>query len=167
MKIKKKVYLAHQISTTGEFENSKRVANLIRELGYEVYAAAENDSINDKANNPSPSDIYVADVDNILNCDVFVVDIPTFGGQGTLLEIGIVSGLNEGAENKDKIIPIIGYTSNARAIQPQFSDGIASAGMNHMVKGAVDKWGIFTGRESNMLQHLSKIKRKRTTTKIK
>src|SRR5699024_6404737 len=45
-----KVYLAHPIATKGEFEDSKRVAEEIRKLGYEVYAAADNDAINDKSN---------------------------------------------------------------------------------------------------------------------
>src|SRR5699024_4396060 len=69
-----KVYLAHAISTRGEYDDSKRVANEIRSLGYEVYAAAENDSINDKTNNPTPIDIYNGDVSEILSSDIIVVN---------------------------------------------------------------------------------------------
>src|SRR5690625_7602660 len=70
-----KAYLAHPIATKGEFEDSKRVANEIRKLGYEVYAAAENDSINDKSNDPTPIDIYEGDVQQIINSDIFVVNV--------------------------------------------------------------------------------------------
>ena len=70
-----KVYLAHSISTTGEYNDSKRVANEIRSLGFDVYAAAENDSINDKSNDPTPLEIYDGDIVEIVNADIFVVNL--------------------------------------------------------------------------------------------
>src|SRR5690625_3735470 len=71
----KKIYLATPISTEGEKKWSKKLAKKIRELGYEVYAAADNDSINDKSNNPTPRDIYVADIDQIKKADVVMCNI--------------------------------------------------------------------------------------------
>src|SRR5699024_5316710 len=157
-----KVYLAHSISTTGEFVDSKRVANNIRDIGYDVYVASENDSINDKSNEPTPLDIYNGDIDEIINADIFVVNLSGGLQDGTISEIGFVAGWNEMLEVSDRYIeglahntiPIIAYTSNARLLQPQFSDGIPSASANHLVKGMIDKWGIFCGSEEGMLKEL-------------
>src|SRR5699024_3385276 len=142
-----KVYLAHSISTTGEYNDSKRVANEIRSLGFEVYAAAENDSINDKTNEPTPEDIYVGDINEILDADIFVVNLSGALQDGTISEIGFVAGMNESLLGLSKKTPIIAYTSNARLLQPQFSDGIPLASANHLVKGMIDCWGEFVGDE--------------------
>src|SRR5690625_364217 len=161
-----RVYLAHPISTTGEFVDSKRVANNIRDIGYEVYVASENDSINDKSNEPTPLDIYEGDIDEIMDADIFVVNLSGGLQDGTISEIGFVAGWNEMLEVSDKYIeglahntiPIIAYTSNARLLQPQFSDGIPSASANHLVKGMIDRWGEFVGSEDDMLAELGRIK---------
>src|SRR5690625_1799059 len=115
-----KVYLAHSISTFGEFEDSKRVADEIRALGYKVYAAAENAGINDKSNNPSPIDIYNEDVYELISSDICVVNLSGQLQDGTISEIGFVSGYNEGKGSGKEYIKIIGYTSNARLQIPQF-----------------------------------------------
>src|SRR5699024_2359324 len=151
-----KIYLAHSISTRGEFEDSKRVANEIRALGFEVYAAAENDSINDKTNEPKPIDIYNGDVSEIMDCDIFVVNINGGLQDGTISEIGVVAGINEcnhgwAGGYERYTTPIIAYTSNARLLQPQFYEGIASASANHLVLGVISKWGSFIGDEQAML----------------
>ena len=150
-----KVYLAHSIANTGDFNDSIRISKLIKELGYDVYAPAENKEINDKSNNPSPRDIYNGDVYEILNSDIFV---PVLNGSlqdGTISEIGLVSGVNEERYDSGKTtIPIIAYTSNARLLQPQHYHGMASACANHLVLGMVDKWGEFVGGEDDMLEAL-------------
>src|SRR5699024_5555085 len=134
----KKIYLAHSISTKAEFEDSIRVANEIRDLGYEVYAAAENNSINDKSNDPTPVDIYNGDVSEIMDCDIFVVNLSGGLQDGTISEIGFVAGINEcnhgwAGGYERYTTPIIAYTSNARLLQPQFYEGIAYASANHIV----------------------------------
>src|SRR5690625_2405829 len=162
-----KVYLAHSISTRGEFEDSKRVANEIRALGFDVYAAAENASINDKSNEPTPLDIYEGDVSEILSADIFVVNISGGLQDGTISEVGLVAGLNEsneewydsllndfGVREDFTTIPIIAYTSNARLLQPQFHEGMASASANHLVLGMIERWGEFVGDEIAMLTKL-------------
>lgn len=157
-----KIYLAHSISTTAEFDDSKRVANEIRSLGFDVYAAAENDSINDKTREPTPLDIYDGDVYEILSADIFVVNLSGGLQDGTISEVGVVAGYNEvisldtGAYGP-KAIPIIAYTSNARLAQPQFYLGIPSASANHLVLGMCEKWGEFVGGEAEMLAKLSEL----------
>src|SRR5690625_2855457 len=168
-----RVYLAHPISTTGEFVDSKRVANNIRDIGYEVYVASENDSINDKSNEPTPLDIYDGDISEIMACDIFVVNITGGLQDGTISEIGFVAGVNEVVENVNEhtdvmgaeLIPIIAYTSNARLLQPQFSDGIPSASANHLVKGMIDRWGDFVGGEEAMYRKLYALKHGKEASK--
>lgn len=151
----KKVYLAHSISTKGEYEDSKRVANLIRDIGYEVYAAAENNLINRKENDPTPKDIYEGDVNEILDSDILVVNINGNLQDGTISEVGFVAGVNEVLQTiGQEGLPIIAYTSNARLQHPQFYEDIPSAGANHLVLGMIDKWGKFVGTEENMLKQL-------------
>lgn len=154
-----KVYLAHSIATRGEFEDSKRVANEIRALGYDVYAAAENASINDKSNEPTPIEIYAADTWEIETSDIFVVNLSGGLQDGTISEIGFVAGMNETltGEGYDYSIPIIAYTSNARLLQPQHYEGIPSASANHLVLGMIDRWGEFVGGEDDMLELLNDI----------
>lgn len=165
MKIKK-AYLAHPISTRGEFEDSKRVAERIRSLGFEVYAAAENASINDKTREPRPIDIYDADMSELLSADIVVANITGGHADGTICEIGAVAGYNEriklfaetvGIDDAPNI-PVVGYTSNARLLQPQFHEGIPSAGANHLVLGMIDRWGTFVGGEDAMMTELQRIK---------
>lgn len=156
-----KVYLAHAISTKGEFEDSKRVAELIRSLGYEVYAAAENASINDKSNDPTPIDIYNGDVSEILSSDIMVVNLSGGHQDGTISEVGVIAGWNEGARTilDDKTyvdIPIIGYSSNSRLANPQFHKGVPSAHANHLVLGMIERWGTFVGGEDDMLSKLQR-----------
>lgn len=154
---KLKIYLAHPLSTTAEFEDSKRVANRLREQGFEVFVASENLNINDKSRNPTPKDIYDADISELLSSDIVVANISATLYDGTILEIGAVAGFNEnirelGRSLGETPIPIIGYTSNARLLQPQFYKGVPSASANHLVLGAVAKWGEFVGNEDSMIE---------------
>lgn len=153
-----KLYLAHPIATTGEESDSIRVSKRLRDIGFEVYAPAENKSINDKTNNPSPEEIYDGDVPKILDCDIFVVNLTGGLQSGTDSEVGMVGMHNEKEKefrkDKAKIIPIVAYTSNKRVQNPQFSDGVASASLNHFVLGIVKKWGKFTGSEDDMIDYL-------------
>ena len=145
-----KVYYAQSIATQGEFDYSIKVSNKIKELGYEVYAPALNNKINDKSNNPTPKDIYNGDVSEIINSDVFVINLTGGKEDGTLTELGLVAGLNETYHD----IYVVAFTSNKRLELPQFYKGIPSASANHLALGMIDKYGVFVGNESDMLRHL-------------
>lgn len=154
-----KVYLAHSLSTTAEFNDSKRVAKEIRSLGYDVYAAAENGKINDKTNEPTPIDIYDGDVSEVKSCDFLVVNLSGGHQDGTISEVGLAAGWNEALRKCGALtgyIGILGYTSNARLAKPQFHRGIPSAHANHLVLGMIEKWGEFVGGEAEMLAKLTK-----------
>lgn len=112
----KKVYICHPISTTGEFNDSIRVAERIKNIyqtkevtteendvmgtvnepKYDVYAPALNKAINDKSNNPTPQMIYEQDVDNLLSADVVIINYTGGDSDGTVLEMGLLGGLTEG-----------------------------------------------------------------------
>ena len=164
----KKVYLAGGISDTARKNYQKELAKKIRDLGYEVYAAAENNSINDKSNNPTPLDIYNGDIERVKECDVFVVTISGAGEDGTISEIGMVAGWNEHYHISssslardiygDETIKIIAFTTNERLYNPDFSQNIPSAGFNHLVLGMIQKWGEFVGNEQDMLDKLKDLR---------
>ena len=42
-------------------------------------------------------------------------------------------------------------------MQPQFWNGIASGGFNHLVAGMIDKWGVFVGGEEDMLKYMEEL----------
>ncbi len=169
-----KIYYATNISTTGESVDSIRIANNLRQLGYEVYAAAENKAINDKSNDPTPKDIYDGDVSEIITSDVFVVNLTGSHQDGTISEIGLVAGFNEAnsfdSEEKRKLrdtglsneeidyiegnIPIVAFTTNTRIMQPQHYWNIPSASANHLVLGMIEKYGTFVGDERNLYEYL-------------
>jgi hypothetical protein len=155
-----KVYVAHPISTTGEFTDSLRVADQIAGLGFDIYAAAANASINDKTNEPTPVDIYEADVNELLTSNLVVLNLTGGQADGTITELGIVAGYNESIRRHSiavPTIPVLGYTSNARLQRPQFWLGVPSASANHLSLGAIEMWGSFLGGETEMLEELGRI----------
>ena len=173
-----KVYLAGGISDKDRFEGQIRTVRLLRQRGVEdIYAAALNDSINDKSNDPEPIDIYNGDIDRVKESDIFIVRLSGGNEIGTISEIGMVAGWNEMVEahnkqikecydpimvssmglRKLKPIKIIAYTTNLRLVQPQFYQGMASAGVNHLVLGMIDRWGTFVGDEDDMLKYVKEM----------
>lgn len=152
----KKIYLAHSISTKAEFKDSIRVANLIRGIGFSVYAAAENKTINDKSNDPTPDDIYDGDIPEIKGADIVVVNITGGLQDGTMTEVGFVTGYNEAQEDNenDRRIQLIGFTTSTRLLQPQHHKGMASASASALALGMIERHGIFVGDERNLYEYL-------------
>lgn len=151
----KKIYLCHPISTTGEFNDSIRVAEEMEKLGFEVYAPARNKAINDKSNNPTPQMIYEQDVERLLEADIIVMNLTGGDSDGTILEAGILMGMFE--SNRENLPVVFAYSSNKRALQPQHHNGIASGKLNHMVLGGIDKHFTWCGDEHNTLQRLKNL----------
>lgn len=84
------VYLACPLSTEGDVMFANTVAQLMRDKGLNVYSPIEDESINDKSNDPEPEDIFINDYIGIEQADyVFLVE--TGREQvGTHVELGIV-----------------------------------------------------------------------------
>lgn len=142
-----RIYLAHPISNTYEAEASIATANHLRALGFEVYAAAENSAINDKTNDPTPMDIYNADIEQLEACDIVVVNITGGDQDGTIFEMGYACALGK---------KILGYTTNSRLRNPQIYKGIPSAKANHLVIGGVAVKGEWCGTFDGVLEELGK-----------
>ena len=152
------IYLGHPISDRANFLYSIQVAERLRAIDgrINVYAAAENDSINDKSNDPTPADIYDGDITELMASDIAVFNLPGGNQTGTITEVGMCAGHNSAVEKyglgKRQYIHMIGFSSNARLAQPQFytspfgSDIAfqnASAGENHLTLGVFDKQGFW------------------------
>src|SRR5699024_5218893 len=157
-----KLYYATSIATQGETLDSIRVANNLRNLGYEVYVASENKSINDKSNNPTPEDIFNGDIYEILSSDIFVVNLTGGTQDGTISEIGFVAGWNEaGIQDNEAVrgtarMPIVALTTNTRLMQPKHHHGVTSASANHLVLRMNNKFGEFVGGEKELYGFLTK-----------
>ena len=151
-----KLYYAANISTTGESVDSIRIANNLRQLGYKVYAAAENKTINDKSNDPTPDDIYDGDIPEIKGADIVVVNITGGLQDGTMTEVGFVTGYNEAKEDNenDRRIQLIGFTTSTRLLQPQHHKGMASASASALALGMIERHGTFVGNERNLYEYL-------------
>lgn len=136
-----KVYYASSCSQIEDKEFSIKVNKEVASLGFEVYTPATNDSINDKRNNPTPRMIYDADMDRLQECDILLVNINGGHQDGTIFEIGAICLRNEYNEifNLGEI-EIIPFTRNQRLLDTQIHKGIASASVNHLVFGGVEKW---------------------------
>ncbi|HEY4543274.1 MAG TPA: hypothetical protein VIG40_01390 [Tissierellaceae bacterium] len=161
-----RIYLGHPISDRANFLYSKSIADQLRQIDgrIEVYAAAENDSINDKSNDPTPRDIYDGDISQLTASDIAIFNLPGGNQTGTVTEIGMVAGHNSALENYGLSpihkIQILGFSTNARLAQPQFykpfmDDGDvklqnASAGENHLTLGVFDKQGMWLSGEDKM-----------------
>lgn len=155
-----KVYLASSISQSYEIDYTAHIAEVLQEMGFEVYAAALNTSINDKSKDPTPLDIYEGDVEQLLNSDILLVNLTGSQQDGTISEVGFVAGINEVLSGFTPDFPdmltkkIIGYTTNKRLQHPQHHLGIPSAHANHLVLGMIEKWGHFLGNEDSMLDYM-------------
>lgn len=153
-----KLYYATSIATQGEAIDSMRIANNLRNLGYEVYVASENKSINDKSNDPTSDDIYEGDIPEILSSDILVVNITGGHQDGTISEVGVITGWNEHIKrskgNVSDKIKIVAFTTNTRLLHPQFHKGMASASANALVLGMIERHGIFVGNERNLYEYL-------------
>ena len=89
------IYFGHACSLTEAKIHSSKVADRIRECGYKVYVASENDDINDKTKDPTPFDIYLGDVSRMKAAEFMVFNLNGSHQDGTIWESGWVCGNND------------------------------------------------------------------------
>lgn len=136
-----KVYYASSCSQIEDKLFSERVNKDISNMGFDIYTPATNDSINDKRNNPTPAMIYDADMDKLGDCGILLVNINGGHQDGTIFEVGAICVRNEFiTEFGANPIPIIPFTRNQRLLDTQIHNGLASASVNHLVLGGLEKW---------------------------
>lgn len=136
------VYYASSCALIEDKEFSIKVNEIVKSLGFDIYIPATNDSINNKTNNPTPQMIYKADVDRLRSCNILLVNINGGHQDGTIFEVGAVCMFNEYNDRKKIIIP---FTRNQRLLDTQVHNGIASASVNHLVLGGLEKWSNIDG----------------------
>ena len=89
------IYFGHACSLTEAKIHSSKVADRIRECGYSVYVASENDDINDKTKDPTPFDIYLGDVSRMKAAEFMVFNLNGSHQDGTTWESGWTCGNND------------------------------------------------------------------------
>jgi len=89
------IYFGHACSLTEAKIHSSQVADRIRECGYSVYVASENDDINDKTKDPTPFDIYLGDVSRMKAAEFMVFNSNGSHQDGTIWESGWTCGNND------------------------------------------------------------------------
>lgn len=145
------VYIGSPISDLGQIAFVNMVARDLRFLGYKVYSAIEDDSINNKENNPSPIDIYCNDIKGIEQADIFVY-VDSGGLQvGTNVELGYVLGrIASGSD-----IEVVAFTHNKRLQNPQIEHGYPSASTNHLALGGIMWTGDYLESYEAFFSHMA------------
>lgn len=150
--MKERIYLAAPISTEGDVMYVNHLAKELRNLGYHVYSPIEDETINDKSNNPKAESIYNNDNDGIDSADIFLAVETGREQVGTHTELGGELRLKDkGYSDKEIIV----FTNNFRLNNPQIQNGIPSASANHYTLGGVWEHGTFVeGMTEGLLQYM-------------
>ena len=149
---KERIYLAAPISTEGDVMYVNHLAKELRNIGYHVYSPIEDESINDKSNNPKAEDIYNGDNEGIDSADIFLAVETGREQVGTHTELGgELALLRKGVSDKELIV----FTNNFRLNNPQIQNGIPSASANHYTLGGVWEHGTFVeGMTEGLLRYM-------------
>lgn len=103
--MKKFVYIASDIMSTGAQHEISLIEEVLDELGFDYYSARKNSQINDKTNvtveenNKLAEKIVEQDTDRIKKADIIIFNIKSHA-LGTLTELGQVWGLNNNGMGK-------------------------------------------------------------------
>lgn len=134
------VYLGGSMFSEGDIAQRKKEAKLLRDKFHaNVYNPIEA-PFNDKANNlPKPIDIFNGDTLEILNSDVFLLDLSQTHDPGLMAELGIVAGQNEICYAGHEVY-ILAVLNDIRLKDANKYD-IPSYGINHFVLGLINAHG--------------------------
>lgn len=107
-----RIYLGGAMFTIADITNNLRLAEKLRNKGFEVYCPNENKNINDKTRTDLTSkDIYLDDIEELKKSNVFLCQISE--DSGTMWEAGFMDCLNQYV-NKNKYYGVIGLTTDIR-----------------------------------------------------
>lgn len=155
-----RIYLGGAMFTIADIKNNLRLAEKLRNKGFEVYCPNENEKINDKTRNDLTSkDIYSADIEELINSNVFLCQISE--DSGTMWEAGFMDCLSRHV-NKNKFWGVIGLTTDIRLQtkpDPKKS-GVENQSMyiNQFIVGGLNlSLGIYTD-EDMLIEKLLSIK---------
>lgn len=120
-----KIYLGGPMFTYAEVSNNLRLAEKLRDNGFEVYCPNENDSINDKTRTDITAEkVYLADVKELESANVFLCQVAE--DSGTMWEAGYMDCLSKYVDSKkiyrsDRLGD--GYTSSDNAGSSKIRSG--------------------------------------------
>ena len=146
-----------------EIEYNLRLANRLRECGFDVYCPNENAAINDKTRTDiTGQKIYLADIEQLESSNVFLCQVEE--DSGTMWEAGYMDCLSKSVDTS-KYYGVIGLATDIRLRtppDPQKSEANNQTGyLNQFVVGGIQlSLGIFLDQET-MIAKLLEIRRSR------
>ena len=143
--------------------NNLRLANKLRDHGFEVYCPNENKTINDKTRTDITAEkIYISDKEELLRSNVFICQISE--DSGTMWETGFMDCLSQFAD-KDKYYGVVGLITDIRlqTIPDPQKSGVDNQSfyINQFIVGGLKmSLGIYTDEDS-MISRLETIRNQR------
>ena len=107
-----RIYLGGPMFTYADVINNLRLAEKLRDNGFDVYCPNENDSINDKTRTDITAEkIYLADIEELEKANVFLCQIAE--DSGTMWEAGYIDCLSKKVDAK-QYLGAIGLATDIR-----------------------------------------------------
>lgn len=159
-----KIYLGGPMFTYAHISNNLRLAQKLRNNGFDVYCPNENDSINDKTRTDITSEkIYLADLKKLEESNVFLCQVAE--DSGTMWESGYMDCLSKRV-NHSFYYGSIGLTTDIRLQTPPDPQkaGIDNQSMylNQFIIGGLKlSLGVFTN-EDELINKLHSIEKDNT-----
>lgn len=147
--------------TYAEVVNNLRLAQKLRDNGFEVYCPNENDNINDKTRSDITAEkIYLADVRELENSNIFLCQVAE--DSGTMWEAGYMDCLSKYVDSK-KYIGAIGLATDIRlqTLPDPKKAGIDNQSMylNQFIIGGLKmSLGVFTS-EDKLIEELKNVEK--------
>lgn len=154
-----KVYVGGGLFSQAQINQRLAEGKLLKNIGIGYYNPIENDEINDKSNLPTAYDIFMGDLQHILESNFILADIQDMD-EGLLLELGIVIGLQM-AKNIDlDLIPkqqIVAHNSDIRlGTNGEYNGMYVPYGLNQFVVGAIEEYGVITRSSEEAINYIDK-----------
>jgi nucleoside 2-deoxyribosyltransferase len=107
-----RAYLGFPLFLESDLRYTSWLANKIRNVGVDVYNPSENMEINDKIRNDiTGSRIYLSDIEQVKNCNVFIYQVADLAGQNW--EAGYMDCLSRNV-NPQRYYGVIGLATDIR-----------------------------------------------------
>jgi hypothetical protein len=155
-----KIYIGGPMFCESDIQYNNHLKQLLLSHGFAVYCPNENKQINDKTRTDITSErIYRADINELLNCNVFLCKIAL--DCGTMWEAGFMDCLSQNV-NPKKYYGCIGLTTDIRlnTIPNPSKRGIDNQSMyidQFIIGGLKLSLGVYTS-EDMLIKALDKIK---------
>ncbi len=147
--------------TYSDIANNLRLAQKLREAGFEVYCPNENDEINDKTRDDITAEkIYSSDLAELMNMNVFLCQVSE--DSGTMWEAGFFDCLSR-LMDKQKYYGVIGLATDIRLQtkpNPE-KNGVDNQSMylnQFVIGGLKESLGVFLD-EDEMIQQLRAVEK--------